>query len=66
MTETLPQISDEKKEEICLQLAAAGCLERGQKVRWRLTHKGNQIGAVLYAVRVAMNHNGEPNPDPLQ
>jgi hypothetical protein len=61
----MSDLSDEKKEEICLQLAAAGCLERGQNVRWRLTYKGAQIGAVLYAVRVAMNHNGEPIPDPV-
>jgi hypothetical protein len=54
------------KEALIREMHRAGLIEPGIKQRWRLTARGNLLGAALYGIRMSMDARGEPNPDPTE
>jgi hypothetical protein len=45
----LPHLSDDEKQKLCLELEAAGLVQRNAGGRWSITIKGHLAGAMLMA-----------------
>jgi DNA-binding IclR family transcriptional regulator len=45
----MPRLTDDEKRPLCAELEAMGLLRRDAQGRWRLTQRGNLVGAALYA-----------------
>lgn len=51
--------TDDEKEALCVAMAQAGLVERGEVQRWVTTPKGNLWGAALHGIALAAAVNGE-------
>jgi hypothetical protein len=56
----MTHLTDEiAKERLLREMAKHGLVEPGEKIRWRLTAKGDLWGGALYGIRRVMDHRGE-------